>query len=50
MIGKRTSGAKALIHSTLYGTAKPVPFVQRVVPQPVKPVPFTKEEFSAAFS
>jgi hypothetical protein len=25
---KRTSGAKALIHSILYGTAKPVPFVQ----------------------
>jgi hypothetical protein len=28
MTKKRTSGAKALILSILYGTAKPVPFVQ----------------------
>jgi len=33
MTKKRTSGAKALIFSILYGTAKPVPFVQRIFPE-----------------
>jgi hypothetical protein len=31
----RTSGAKALIDWFFYGTAKAVPFVQRLFPEPV---------------
>jgi hypothetical protein len=33
---RRTSGAKALMAVAFYGTAKAVPFVERVFPQPLK--------------
>jgi hypothetical protein len=56
---KRTSRAKALIFSILYGTAKPVPFVQSsfslarkaaalihsILKGMVKPVPFVQRIF-----
>ncbi len=32
----------------VYGPTKPVPFVERVFPQPVKSWPDTKHEFSAS--
>jgi hypothetical protein len=38
-------GLKPSYAAVLYGTAKPVPFVQRVFPQPVKSCPDTKREF-----
>jgi hypothetical protein len=34
-VATNTSGAKALIALVFYGTAKAVPFVQRIFPQPV---------------
>src|ERR1700677_1549138 len=43
--GKRRLRGKALSGTYSCGTAKPVPFVERVFPQAVKSCPDTKHEF-----
>jgi hypothetical protein len=45
MAKRRTPGAKALVAVVCYGTGKPVPFVQRVLPQPLKPCPSCRKFF-----